>query len=170
MSGTKPKISIIVALQEKDRGIGENNDLLFRISDDLKRFKSLTTGHPVIMGRKTYESIGRPLPNRPNIVLSRNTDLKIPGVELADTIEDALALAQKSGQGSDEIFIIGGGQIFAQTLALADRLYLTVVQSDLPAKVFFPEYEQDFKKIVFEENHRDEKMGLTYTFKTLDRI
>ena len=156
-------ISIIVAIQAKDRGIGSQNGLIFRISDDLKRFKSLTTGHPIIMGRKTFESIGKPLPNRTNIVISRNTNIKIEGVIFCSSLEEAL---KKAKEIDENVFVIGGGEVFRQALPLTDKIEMTVVESDSPADVFFPEFS-DFSKIISEEKHADEKTGIKYSWITL---
>ena len=112
-------ISIIVAVAENGT-IGDRNTLLWHISEDLKHFKALTSGHPVIMGRKTYESLGRPLPNRTNVVLTRG-DGEFPGCRVVHALDEALALFP----AGEELFVIGGAQIYAQALPLADRLYLT---------------------------------------------
>ena len=165
MATNSPKISLIVAIQSKDRGIGSQNGLLFRISDDLKRFKSLTTGHPIIMGRKTFESIGKALPNRTNIVVSRNTDLKIEDVIFCTSLEQALSKAKEI---DENIFVIGGGEIFEQALPIADKIEMTLVESDVPADVFFPDYSE-FSKVISEEKHIDEKTGLKYSWTTLSR-
>lgn len=137
-----PLISIIVAIQAKDRGIGYQNELLYKISEDLKRFKQLTTGHAIIMGRNTFESIGKPLPNRTNIVITRNTTFMQDGVLIAHSLEEAIRKAKEVEK--DEIFIIGGGQIYEEAILLADRLYITVLESDKPADTFFPSYEAMF--------------------------
>ena len=122
----------------KNREIGINNRLPWHISEDLKRFKRLTTGHPVIMGRRTYDSIGRPLPNRTNIVISRNSELQIEACCVAPGMDAALDIA-RTAPGSEQIFIIGGEQVFGMGLPLADRLYLTCVDADVPdADTFFP--------------------------------
>lgn len=158
-------ISIIVALDEK-RGVGKQNDLLFRIPEDFQRMKTITSGHPLVMGRKTFESIGRPLPKRTNIVITRN-DMHIDGCLVVHSLEEGIEAAKKS-PGSDEIFIFGGGQIWKEALEknLVDRLYLTVVKGDYGADTFFPDYS-NFKKVISEE-HR-ESDGYTYTFLTLER-
>ena len=155
------KISIICAMDEK-RGIGKNNDLLFRIPEDFKRMRQLTNGHPIIMGRKTFESIGRPLPNRTNIILTQNSKLKIQNCLIANSLEQAIRYAKKA-PGSGEIFIFGGGQIFAEALPLVDKLYLTIVEGDFNADTFFPDYSE-FKKIVFEQRGQSGK----YKYKFLD--
>ena len=163
----KPKVSIIVAIDE-DRGIGKNNDLLFRIPEDFKRMKEKTTGHPIIMGRKTYNSIGRLLPNRTNIIVTRDLDFKIDGAIIANSLEDGIAKAQQSS-GSEEIFIFGGGQIFKEALEkdLVDRIYLTIVKGHYGADTFFPEYESlGFKKINEEEHESD---GYHYSFIDLEK-
>ena len=163
---TKPKISIVVALGKNSRAIGKGPDLLWRISDDLKRFKTLTTGHPIIMGRKTFQSIGKALPNRTNIIVTRDTAFKAENCITIHSIEDAFTEARKIEQG--EIFVIGGGEIYAQTLPFVDKLYLTLVESDAEGTVFFPEYSE-FKKEVFREEKKDEKTGLSYTWVDLVR-
>ncbi len=155
------KISMIAALASENRALGKNGDLIYKIHDDLKRFKEITSGHIIIMGRKTYESIGRPLPNRTNIVISRDPNFSADGVIVAHSLEDALRISQ-----GDEIFVIGGGQIYKEAIEKADKLYLTIVEGNPEADTFFPDYS-DFKKIVFEEEHRSE--GLKYKFLDLER-
>ena len=156
---------MIVAIAEKTRAIGLGNELLFRISDDLKRFKQLTTGHTIIMGRKTYESIGRPLPNRTNIVITRNLDFKPEGIVVAHSLEEALNEANKIEK--EEIFIIGGGEIYNQAISQADRLYLTIIHENKEGNVFFPEYEKVFTKIISIDDHNAEITP--YTFVVLER-
>lgn len=158
-----PKISLIASIG-RNRELGLKNGLLWPIPDDLKRFKDLTTGHSMIMGLKTYRSIGRPLPGRTSIVLSKET-LNIPGVLLARSLDEAIKLASRS-PGSNEVFIIGGGQVFAQTISRADKLYLTLVDAEAEADVFFPDYSM-FAKKVFEESR--EHNGLKYTWIDLER-
>lgn len=131
-------ISIIVAVA-KNGVIGCHNRLIWHISEDLKRFKALTIGHPIIMGRKTFESIGRPLPGRTNIVVSRNTELKIDGVSVVGSIQEAIDMLPQE----DEIFIIGGGQIYEQALPLTSKIYLTLVDQTPDGDTFFPEITQD---------------------------
>jgi len=169
---TKPQISIVVAIAEKDRGIGHGSELLFRISDDLKRFKTLTTGHPIIMGRKTFESIGRPLPGRENIVITRNPNWSAPGVKTTPSIEQAIEIAS-SAPGNDQIFIIGGGEIYKEALEknLVDRLEITLIKTEAakPANVFFPEYASAFTKEIFKEDRIDESTGTSYSWITLEK-
>jgi dihydrofolate reductase len=155
-------ISLIAAIQKRDRGIGYQNELLFRISDDLKRFKSLTTGHPIIMGRKTFDSIGKPLPNRTNIVITRQ-QLSQEGVIFCSSLEEAL---EKAKEMDENIFIMGGAEIYRLALPYADLLELTIVESDVEAGIFFPPYEE-FSNVISEEKRIDEKTGLVYRWITL---
>src|SRR3989344_2696086 len=157
-----PKISLIAAISE-NRALGKDNKLIFHIPDDMKRFKEITSGYPVIMGRKTYESIGRPLPNRTNIVVTRDESYRAEGCEVVNSIEEAIKAAEKIEK--DEIFVIGGGQIYEQAIKFADKLYLTVVKGEYPADTFFPDYSE-FKKVVFEEPHESE--GFKYKFLELE--
>jgi dihydrofolate reductase len=129
-------ISLIVAMAE-NRVIGGDNKLLWHIPEDLKRFKALTTGKPIIMGRKTYDSIGRPLPNRPNIVITRQAGWTAPGVTVVGSLEDAVKTAEN--MGSDEIMVIGGAQIYSQALQYATRVYLTHIHKAYDGDARFPE-------------------------------
>lgn len=131
------KISVIAAVA-KNGVIGADNKLPWNIPEDLRRFKKLTFGNPVIMGRKTFDSIGKPLPGRRNIVISRNADLQIDGCEIADSLEAAIKIAQK--ENTDEIFVIGGAQIYAQAMQFARRLYLTEIDKDVKGDAFFPQF------------------------------
>jgi len=154
----KPRISIIAAIG-KNRELGKGNKLLWHIPGDLPRFKKLTTGHPIIMGRKTFESIGRPLPNRTNIVVTRDADYKAEGTVVVDSIEKAIETAKSKDE--EEIFVIGGGQIYQQALPFADRLYLTVVDVQADADTFFPDYSE-FKKVISEEKKEEENLKFKY--------
>ena len=162
-------ISIIVAI---DRGgaIGRGGDLLYHIREDLRRFKSLTVGNTVVMGRKTFESLPKgALPDRRNIVVTRNPDFSAPGVETASSLEKALEMA---AEGPGETFIIGGGQLYARSLPHASRLCLTLVDAPAPADAdtFFPSVDPDRWHIVEQSAPAtDPKTGLTYTFTTLAR-
>lgn len=142
----KPIISIIVAHGD-NREIGNKNNLLWHISEDLKRFKMLTTGHPIIMGRKTFESIEKVLPNRTNIVITRNTKWEFPKVLVVNSLEKAINKARDIE--NKEIFIIGGGEIYKQALPYTDKLYITQVKGTFEADTFFPNYSE-FKKIISE--------------------
>ncbi len=143
------KISLIVAMAE-DRAIGRDNQLLWHISDDLKRFKKITLGHPIIMGRKTFESIGKVLPGRQNIIITRNDEYDIEGGTVCHDSQSVLQCCASE----QEIFIIGGAQIYEMFLPLADRIYLTRVHQKYPdADVFFPEFgNNEFREISCEEH------------------
>ena len=141
-------ISIIVAVSD-DWGIGKDNELLWHIPEDLKRFKALTTGNTILMGKKTWESLPRrPLPGRTNIVLTDIPGEKIEGAITAYSIEDALSRCDSSG----EIFIIGGGSIYRQFMLLADKLYITHVHKSAKADIYFPEIDKNIWKVVSEES------------------
>ena len=159
-------ISIIAAIDEKN-GLGKNNQLLFKIPEDFKRMRTLTTGHPIIMGRKTFESIGHALPYRTNIVVTSDPNFHFEGVETCHTPEVAIEFA-KTKPGGEEVFIFGGGQLFKETMDkdLVDRLYLTVVKGDYEADVFFPDYSK-FRKVINKEER--EKDGYSYTFLDLEK-
>jgi dihydrofolate reductase len=139
------RLSIIVAMA-RNRVIGRSGTLPWRLSADLRRFKRLTMGHPIIMGRKTYESIGRLLPGRTSIVVSRNVDFRPSGVEVARNLTDAIRLAS----ASDEAFVVGGGQVYAESLPLADRLYITAVDADVEGDTFFPPFDASAWRLVEE--------------------
>jgi len=159
----KPFISIIAAITEKNSGIGKDNKLLWHIPEDLKRFKEITTGHAVIMGEKTFESLGKPLSNRTNIVISDNPNYNPQNVIIVGSIGESLEKAKKIEK--EEIFICGGGSIYRQFMPLADKLYLTVVEGNFEADTFFPDYS-DFKKVVKEEKGSDGK----YNYKFVELI
>lgn len=160
------KISLIAALSENNI-IGKDNQLPWNIPEDLKRFKRLTSGHSIIMGRKTFESIGRSLPNRTNIVITRDPEKmnNIHGIEVVSSLEESLQLAQEK-PGSEEIFIIGGGQIFQQAIGIANKLYITVVHTTLEGDALFPDYSM-FTKKLFEE--KGESNGYRYMFMDLEK-
>jgi dihydrofolate reductase len=159
------RISLIAAIG-KNRELGKGGELAWRIPDDLKRFKTLTTGHPIIMGRKTFDSIGKALPGRTNIVITRDETLQREGILKASSIESAIELAKRA-KGSDEIFIIGGGEIYKQSLPFADRLCLTLIDASKDADAFFPEYENMFNKKTFEEKRTFNE--LSYTWVNLEK-
>ncbi len=165
-----PKISIVVAISAKRRALGKENKLLWHIPDDMKRFKELTMGHPVIMGRKTFESIlgylGKPLPGRTSIVLTRdNTYQPADGVLVAHSPTEALEKA--SSLDPEEIFIGGGAELYVQMLPQVNRLYLTLVDDEPEADAFFPEYEREFTKKRSEETR--EYKGILYRWIDLER-
>ncbi len=142
---------------DEKRGIGRNNDLLFRIPQDFERMRTLTRGHPLIMGRKTFESIGKVLPERTNIVVTRDpkrvrsVNFYSPQVQIVSALVQGIEEAKQS-PGASEIFIFGGGEIFREAMekGLVDRLYLTIAQGDFGADTFFPDYSE-FKKVLREE-------------------
>lgn len=163
--GTRPKVALIAALQ-RDRGIGKDNQLLWRIPDDLARFKALTLGHPVVMGRKTWESLPtsvRPLPGRTNIVVTRNTEYEAPGATVVSSLEEALA----SVAGTHTVFVIGGAELYAAALPIADRLYLTLIEATKESDVFFPPYEDTFTQVLAREDREYE--GIPYSWIDLER-
>lgn len=158
-------ISAIAAIG-KNKELGGGNKLLWNIPGELKRFKEITMGHPIIMGRKTYDSIGRILPGRTNIIITRDSGYKLDGAVIVSSVEEALELAKKS-EGGEHVFIIGGGQIFKESLPKTDRLYLTLVHKTFPdADTFFPEYSE-FTKVIEETDMKGEEFD--YTFKTLEK-
>lgn len=131
-------ISLIAAVA-RDWAIGRDNNLIWHLRDDLKLFKETTRGHTVVMGRKSYEAIGRPLPQRRNVVITRQTDMRIDGVELMHSLEEVLAAFEESGE---EIFILGGGELYKQTIGMAHRLYISHVDASFPdADTHFPEFD-----------------------------
>lgn len=159
----KTKISLIAALSE-NRVIGVENKLPWHISQDLKRFKTITSGHPVIMGRKTYESMGRLLSNRTNIIITRDENYSLEGAVMVHSLEEAIEKGKRVDQ--NEVFIIGGGQIFEQAISLADKLYLTLVHTTIDGDAYFPDYSQ-FQREVFRQD--GEENGLSFTFLELER-
>ena len=148
-------INIIVAAS-LNNVIGKDNKLLWRQSADLKRFKELTTGKTVVMGRKTYDSIGKPLPNRRNIVITRQ-DIEIPGCEVVHSLEDALKV-------DDEIFILGGGEIYQKSIILANKIFLTLIQTEIEGDTYFPVLGEEWKEESKEEFLKDEKNQFDYQF------
>ncbi|KKT13953.1 MAG: Dihydrofolate reductase [Parcubacteria group bacterium GW2011_GWC1_43_30] len=159
-----PQISIIVA-HSRNMAIGKANALLWRLPEDLKRFKKLTTGHPIIMGRKTYQSINRPLPDRTNIIVTRDENLEIPGCIIVHSVTGAIEKAKEFDR--EEIFIIGGAEIYKEILSLVDRLYVTKVDLDVEGDAFFPEYSNIFTKKISEES--GEFKGLKYSYLILEK-
>ncbi|GGZ10259.1 dihydrofolate reductase [Pseudoduganella plicata] len=156
------QLAIIVAV-DRNNGIGVNNQLPWHLPEDLAHFKRLTTGHPIVMGRRTFDSIGRPLPNRRSIVVTRNVGWRHAGVEAVTSLADAVALV-----GDAPAFIIGGAQIFAEALAIADRLIVTHIDQAFDCDTFFPAIDRS----VWQENERqayDSASGLAYTIVTYIR-
>lgn len=161
-------LSAIVATA-KNNVIGKDNDIPWYLPADLKYFKKITIGHHIIMGRKCYESIGRPLPKRTNVVVTRNPFFIATGCLIAHNVAEAVALAEANGES--EVFIIGGGQIYEIAMPYIDRLYLTEVDLSVEGDIFFPEIDENLWKLTSEEKHSaDEKNEHNYTFKILERI
>lgn len=160
---SKPTISIIAAISQ-NLALGKDNKLLWHIPEDFARFKKITSGHPVIMGRKTFESIGKPLSNRTNIIITHDENYKTEGCLVTHSLEEAIKTAKSSyakATEDKEIFIIGGGQIYKQAISLADKLYLTVIKKDFSGDTYFPDYSR-FKKVIYK---KDGQSGdLEYTF------
>jgi len=160
-------ISIIAAM-DRNRGIGVDNKLPWRLSIDLKRFRELTMGHHIIVGRKTFESIGKPLPGRRMIVVTRDLNYKDEGCDVAHSVEDAINLARERCE--NEVFICGGGEIYAQTIGVADRIYLTLVDAEVAADTFFTEFDQrEWSEQESSYQPADEKNQYPFTFKLLVR-
>lgn len=165
------KVSLIVAMSE-NRVIGRQNQMPWHLPDELKYFKRVTMGKPVLMGRNTFESIGKPLPGRDNIIITRNADYEADGISVVTSVEDALDLAD-SLSGNDpiaEAMVIGGAQIFAATLPIADRLYLTEVHAIIDGDVFFPEFPRERWRVVARDEHAaDAKNPYAYSVLVLER-
>ncbi|CAH0996565.1 Dihydrofolate reductase [Emticicia aquatica] len=157
-------ISIIVATTNNGV-IGKDNQLLWKLSADLKQFKALTTGHSVIMGRKTFDSIGRALPNRTNIVISRQKDLIFPeGVLQTNSLEKAIEIAENY-VGNEEIFIIGGGNVYEQALKITDKVYLTEVKTSMEGDAFFPNLDRSEWSEISRISHiKDDKNEYDFDF------
>lgn len=160
-------ISIIVAIA-KNNAIGKNNQLLWHIPDDLIRFKKITSGHPVIMGKKTWESLPkRPLSNRRNIVISDIPGDRIDGAEVTGSIPGAVALCNPD----EETFVMGGASLYRQFLPICDRLYLTIVHHEFEGDVFFPELNpREWKLVSSTEGPPDPRVGFKYTYLVYDRV
>ena len=160
------RICLIAALAA-NRVIGRNNALPWRLPADLKRFKALTTGHPVVMGRKTYESIGKPLPGRRNLVISRNRDYIAPGCEVFHGLEAAIAACS----GAEEVFIIGGAELYREALPRAHRLEFTEIQAEFEGDAVFPEYSSGEWRETAREIHSGEAgIAFRYDFVRYERV
>ena len=156
-------LSLIVGVS-KNNVIGRDNDLPWSLPDDLRNFRAVTEGKPVIMGRKTHESIGRVLPKRRNIVITRQ-DTEFNGCDTVHSLEEALGLVRDE----EEVFVIGGGQIYREALAQADRVYLTRVDCDIEGDVTFPELGDDWRRVRSEEHSVDEDHAFAFTFEVYER-
>jgi dihydrofolate reductase len=164
------KISLIAAIGRNNE-IGKENKLLWNMPADMKHFKETTSGHVVIMGRKTYESIGKPLPNRRNILITRSSDYTAEGMEIAHSLDEALTLVENGGGGWDgEVFIIGGAQLYAEAIDIADKLYITRIDNEvLDADAFFPEFGPEWTETSKRENSADESNPHAFAFITYEK-
>jgi dihydrofolate reductase len=161
-------ISLIVAMDEQ-KGIGHHGRLPWRISSDLRRFKTITMGHHLIMGRRTYETIRRPLPGRTMIIITRNSNYIAEGCFVVSSLDHALRLAKERGE--TEAIVIGGGEIYAQALPLANRIYMTIVHAQVPADVFFPELDvTEWKEVQLVYTPAGEGDSYPTTFRILERL
>ena len=152
-------VKIIVAMS-KNRVIGDSNTLIWHLPEDLKRFRQLTTGNTIVMGRKTYESIGKPLPNRRSIIITRDPDYSVEGCEVVNSLEEALLLS------NNDCFIIGGGEIYRQAIDIADRIYLTLINKEFEGDTSFPELK-DWVEISYEDFDNDD---FEYSFIQYERF
>jgi dihydrofolate reductase len=160
-------VSIIAAMDRK-RGIGVDKQLPWRLSADLKRFRDLTMGHHIVVGRKTFESIGRPLPGRRTIIVTRDQGFKVEGCDVVHSVEEAIELTRSRGES--EAFICGGAEIYAQSTAIADRMYLTFVDAEVAADTFFPQFdEREWSERESFYQPANEKNQYPFTFKLLVR-
>lgn len=158
-------ISLIAAM-DKNRIIGNDNRLPWHLPADLKHFKAITLNKPIIMGRKTFDSIGKPLPQRRNMVISRQKKLNLPGCEVFSSLSDAI----KAVDTNEEVMIIGGESIFRESLSLADRLYLTIIDHEFEGDTVFPQWDKKAWKVISSETHQsDERNRYGYTFIQLEK-
>lgn len=157
-------ISLMVA-HDPNGVMGVNNDLPWHIPEDLKYFKETTMGKAMVMGRKTYESIGRPLPGRLNIVITRNPDYQAEGVEVVQSLDKAIEIAREY---AEEVMIIGGAEIFKLSMPLADRLYITEVHKEYDGDTFFPSYQEDWE-VIKKTDQMTSKTGTTFTYLVYER-
>ncbi|MDG4811810.1 type 3 dihydrofolate reductase [Hydrogenovibrio sp. 3SP14C1] len=164
---TKDMNLSLIAAMDKNRVIGADNDMPWHLPDDLKFFKANTLNKPVVMGRKTFESIGsRPLPNRRNLVITRNADYEAKGVEVFHSVEEAL----KTCSSDEEVIIMGGGQLYAQMMPFANKLYVTLVEADVEGDTIFPEWlAEEWQEISKERHDKDERHAYAFEFMTLIR-
>jgi dihydrofolate reductase len=158
-------ITIIAAVADNN-ALGKNNELLWHLPNDFKRFKSITTGHYIIMGRKTFESFPKPLPNRTHVIITRQKNYSYDGCIIVDSLQNALATCSKE----KEVFIIGGGEIYKQSIEIADKLDITKVHNTFEADTFFPEIDLDKWNLIASEFHpKDEKHLYDFSFQTYIR-
>jgi len=166
---SKPIISLVAIISENrvlaDTKLESTNHIPWRLSLDLKRFQQITTRHPIILGRTTFETMKSPLKNRTNIIVTRNQNYEAFGCPVVHSVDEAIKWASVTEK--EEIFIVGGAQIYTECLPFADRLYLTIVEGDTEGDIIFPEYTKEFTKVTLEENH--EESGFKFKFLNLER-
>ncbi|MFO7720495.1 MAG: dihydrofolate reductase [Gillisia sp.] len=156
----------LIAAAGENNELGKNNDLVWHLPDDFKRFKKITSGHHIIMGRKTFDSFPQPLPNRTHVVITRQENFKKPGIIVVNSLERAIELTSDD----PEIFVIGGGEIYKMAMDAADKIELTRVHGEFEADTFFPEIDESQWKLVSEEFHeKDEKHQYAFTYLTYER-
>jgi dihydrofolate reductase len=166
---TAPLVISAIAAMGENRVIGDDNELPWYLPADLQHFKNLTSGHPILMGRKTYESIGRPLPKRTNFILTRNPNFQAEGCILVRSMEEAIEKA--SAMPSKELFIIGGAEVYQQTLDFVSRIYLTIVHDQFEGDTYFPILaEGEWQQISSESHEEDEDNEYAYSFLVLERV
>ncbi|MDR4888608.1 dihydrofolate reductase [Fredinandcohnia sp. QZ13] len=160
-------ISLLLAM-DKNQLIGKDNDLPWRLPADLAYFKRVTMGHPIIMGRKTYDSIGRPLPGRENIIVTRDTSYKAEGCKVIHSIDEIVKMSEETEQ---ELFVIGGAEIFKEILPYSDRLYITEIDEEFEGDTYFPAFDKaEWQVISKEKGIKDEKNPYEYTFLVYEKI
>ena len=158
-------ISLIAAM-DKNRVIGKGGKLPWNLPADMKYFKDKTLGKPIIMGRKTYESLGKPLPNRTNIIVTHDQDCKAEGCIVVHSVDGAL----KAAENAEEVMVIGGSQIYKEFLPKANKLYLTIIDAEIEGDIYFPEYKiEEWKETSYEEHERDAENQYDYTFLVFER-
>ena len=157
---------IMIAATAENNALGKDNGLVWHLPDDFKRFKNLTSGHPIIMGRKTFESFQKPLPNRLHIIITRQKNYQAEGCLVVSNLENAIALTYKN----QDAFVIGGGEIYQQALSFTDKIELTRVHDSFEADTFFPEIDEKEWQLIQEEYHpKDEKHKIDFTYQTFTR-
>ena len=153
----------LIAAAAENNALGKDNQLLWHLPDDFKRFKQITSGHYILMGRKTFESFPKPLPNRTHVIITRQKDYLAEGCIVVHSLEEAISISPKD----EEVFVIGGAEIYTQSISIADKIELTRVHTSLEADAYFPTFDVNQWKLVFEEHHyKDEKHDYDYTFET----
>lgn len=157
----------LIAAAAENNALGKDNQLVWHLPDDFKRFKQITSGHYIIMGRKTFESFPKPLPNRTHVIITRQKNYKVDGCIVVNSIEDAIKVCPID----EEVFIIGGADIYNQSIDFADKIELTRVHANFEADAFFPDINLNNWKLIFEEKHvQDEKHNFDFTFQTFVKV